>query len=561
MAVVVDREKFKAALRTPSADATKAWSKLESSTLPSSAIKTKQLVRLGIPSDRRGPIWLRLTGGAEIIQSHPKCYEDALASVFENGKGADNPRPPMFGSRTDLSRLFLTDEGVRHAARILCAVAYENPVVEFCPMLPILTVLFLHHMTPAEAFASVSSIVKSDGKSFYKRKPGASGEHRDANTIRSKHSSGGFLISSPKELTVAAEVVRGLVALRLPVVSEHILSLSPDTSKRSRFYDDWLDWTFECLSFDALERVVDCMLFEGKKILYRVGVGVIKASEPAIVRASSTGAAIAAVCSAAESISGDRLLEAGFSVSLSRKSLSSLYDKLASDARPVDGIGKTDLFQRPLPSMSTQSELLNDAQLEQLWSWVPVRYRGGAMQLLYSMAGHGSSVRTLFSRCGANEPLIIIVRSLEGKILGAYLPKSFEQRATDGGRTAEGRRTDGYFGTGETFVFSFSGDRGERFEWVGASVSLSASGESAQLDPPDFFAHASDHYIGIGGQKGLSVNERKKHALWLDVGLGKAASHRCDTFSNEPLHGVEGEFDIGAMEIYAAVNSIANSNP
>ena len=76
----------------------------------------------------------------------------------------------------------------------------------------------------------------------------------------------------------------------------------------------------------------------------------------------------------------------------------------------------------------------------------------GTPCLAYSTDNDGFSLKTFYNKSEMYEPTVLVVKTAKGDIFGAYCSTSWRERnAKDekGGRQA-------YFGTGESFLFSFS---------------------------------------------------------------------------------------------------------
>uniref|UniRef100_U3J5A0 Oxidation resistance protein 1 n=1 Tax=Anas platyrhynchos platyrhynchos TaxID=8840 RepID=U3J5A0_ANAPP len=119
---------------------------------------------------------------------------------------------------------------------------------------------------------------------------------------------------------------------------------------------------------------------------------------------------------------------------------------------------KTDLEPEAFrPNLSDPSELLQPEHIEKLTKSLPPRTIGYPWTLAYSTAKHGMSLKTLYrTMLGLDTPVLLVIKDSDGQIFGALASEPFKV-------------SDGFYGTGETFLFTFSPDF-EVFKWTGDNM-------------------------------------------------------------------------------------------
>lgn len=83
-----------------------------------------------------------------VVSAHDKDYAAALKTA-----GLDKPRGkldkyPTFGGQYDAEKFALGEEGERVLRNILGILAFDYPLLEFCPPLPTVVALLAHHFEP-----------------------------------------------------------------------------------------------------------------------------------------------------------------------------------------------------------------------------------------------------------------------------------------------------------------------------------------------------------------------------------------------------------------------------
>ncbi|XP_046890278.1 nuclear receptor coactivator 7-like isoform X2 [Hypomesus transpacificus] len=167
-----------------------------------------------------------------------------------------------------------------------------------------------------------------------------------------------------------------------------------------------------------------------------------------------------------------------------------------------------------LPVLVEPSQLLDDHHIESLANHMPARTQGYPWRLVYSMAVHGSSLKTLYRKMAeVDSPVLLVIKDLEHKVFGAFSSDPF--------------RVSNYcYGTGETFLYSFSPEF-QAYRW---------SGENC------YFVRGHLDSLQIGGGGG-------RFGLWLDSDLYQGSSFTCSTFQNQQLSS-EQDFKVLALEVW-----------
>eukprot|EP01062_Namystynia_karyoxenos_P008717 TRINITY_DN13067_c1_g1_i2.p1 TRINITY_DN13067_c1_g1~~TRINITY_DN13067_c1_g1_i2.p1 ORF type:complete len:732 (+),score=254.89 TRINITY_DN13067_c1_g1_i2:79-2196(+) len=129
--------------------------------------------------------------------------------------------------------------------------------------------------------------------------------------------------------------------------------------------------------------------------------------------------------------------------------------------------------------------------------------------LLYSTAVHGHSLATLRDRCGEEDRCMLIVQTVSGELCGGFSTSPWE-------------RHQGYFGNGESFVWSSEG-----------GISADPGADLPELKiyrwsrKNDFFQLCRTEILALGGGGAP--------AIAVDQSLLKLTSGACETFASPPL--------------------------
>ncbi|XP_004403688.1 PREDICTED: nuclear receptor coactivator 7 isoform X2 [Odobenus rosmarus divergens] len=167
-----------------------------------------------------------------------------------------------------------------------------------------------------------------------------------------------------------------------------------------------------------------------------------------------------------------------------------------------------------LPILQPHSALLENMHIEQLARRLPARVQGYPWRLAYSTLEHGTSLKTLYRKSASLDgPVLLVIKDMDNQIFGAYATHPF-------------KFSDHYYGTGETFLYTFSPNF-KVFKW---------SGENS------YFINGDISSLELGGGGG-------RFGLWLDADLYHGRSNSCSTFNNDILSKKE-DFIVQDLEVW-----------
>ncbi|KAM4841961.1 TLD domain-containing protein 2 isoform 2-T3 [Thomomys bottae] len=174
--------------------------------------------------------------------------------------------------------------------------------------------------------------------------------------------------------------------------------------------------------------------------------------------------------------------------------------------------GPADLTE---PQLIETSQVLGASEIRQLSLHLPPRVAGRPWTLVFCTSRDGFSLRSLYRQMeGHSGPVLLLLRDQDGQMFGAFSSSTF-------------RLSKGFYGTGETFLFTFSPQL-KVFKWTGNN---------------SFFVKGDLDSLMMGSGSG-------QFGLWLDGDLYRGGSHPCATFNNEVLARQE-QFCIKELEAWA----------
>ncbi|KAK3515811.1 hypothetical protein QTP70_033849 [Hemibagrus guttatus] len=168
-----------------------------------------------------------------------------------------------------------------------------------------------------------------------------------------------------------------------------------------------------------------------------------------------------------------------------------------------------------LPVLTQDSYILREHHIEKLAPHLPARLQCSPWQLVYSTEIHGTSLKTLYRKTAEiQQPVLLLIQDTHNQVFGAFSSDSF-------------RVSDCCYGTGETFLFTFSPEF-KMFRW---------SGENS------YFVRGFLDSLQLGAGGG-------PFGLWLDSDLLRGSTFSCKTFCNTPL-SPQHDFRVQALEVWS----------
>ncbi|NXO05327.1 TBC24 protein, partial [Rhinopomastus cyanomelas] len=495
-------------------------------------------------------------------------YRDVASRLF--GKVSVSSHPlPEFLEGCSMPTYCLNLEGITALKKILICIGNLFPDITYSPVLPSLVALLLHYSEDeAQCFENISRLIAS-------------------NAPHTSYIDQSFLAHQASCMTFG-----DLANKHCPAAHKLIASTSENVFE---VYSEWLSWLFHDLPFHYAIRVFDVYLLEGQKVLYRIALALLKQYRLSVTSAELEGTDIKAdlqafVQSIAEHVSVDKLLERAFGIRLfSRKEiwLLQMANRKALMERGITMVQSRQSFHLAVDMQSFSSGIVTAQEMRIIWSWIPERFSLFPPLLLFSTSEDGCSLQRFYTCCEGYEPTVLLIKTTEGEVCGAFLSSDWSERKKSG-------TTSSFFGTGECFVFTVRPET-ERYEWVfikkpelakavphSRQRSPSPSSVSLLSSSPDSCSTSSNRlavptpqrkgrlspFLAIrhfllpsktasmfmsGSREGIVIGGGGGQALSLDASLLWGRTEHCETFDNPPL--CQENFKVQHLEVWGFQNS------
>ncbi|XP_040031826.1 TBC1 domain family member 24 [Gasterosteus aculeatus] len=495
-----------------------------------------------------------------------EVYRDLVGNAAAKKPSSHIPLPE-FVDGSPLPRYCLKAEAVASAHRVINCVAGQFPDISHCPSLPAVTSLLLHFSADeAQCFELVSRMLSCN-------EPGKRLLDQTFQAHESSCMTFGDLAN--KYCTAAHKMI--------VATAQDVLDV----------YSDWQRWVLGDLPFGHMVRVLDIYLVEGYKVLFRVAIALLKfyrkhnaeaqgAAEPDSNKVRDDIQAF--IKGIGSTVTPEKLLEKAFSIRmLSRKEITllQLTNEKSLQQKGITVKQKRRNVQLALNPDTFSSEIVSAKEMRDIWSWIPERFALCQPQLLFTTSTHGCSLNRFYSHCEGYEPTLLLIRTTDGDVCGAFLSTDWEERKRGGNKLS-------FFGTGECFVFRLKPEM-ERYEWVVirhpelASSNKTPDPEDEAADPPggqqpdsnglqqperpagDLSPFLSARHFNLnskntsmfmaGNFDSIIVGGGDGNALYIDSELNHGRAGRCATFDNPPLCAES--FQVALLEVWGFQDAMA----
>jgi len=177
-------------------------------------------------------------------------YWDTVKQIYGTHDIITKTGPlPTFVEPSFQMSYYLNERGIQIARRIVSIISYSCPDITYAPSLFPIACILLHYMTEEECYSCVSWMISSKTVKFI--------------TQTKLH----FETIWRTSMVLSRKHVKSCVSF--------IAKQTGDNSAIESIHLQWLNCIFKELPFQHLVRVMDCFICEGRKVMYRVWMGIL----------------------------------------------------------------------------------------------------------------------------------------------------------------------------------------------------------------------------------------------------------------------------------------------
>lgn len=224
-----------------------------------------KLVRVGLPSHLRGEIW-EYCSGAMVRRYLNEGYYEGLHERFKGHHSLSTEE-----IEKDLNRslpeyeAYQTEAGIHRLRRVLYAYSFHDPEIGYCQAMNLVVSSVLIYATEEQAFWILTTL--------------------------SERLLPGYYSTNMVGAVLDQHVFESLVGKYMPILADHFKRYEIQTSVAC------LPW-FLSLYVNTLPlmyalRVVDCFFLEGPKVLFQVGLAIMKVNGETLLRCKDDGEVMA----------------------------------------------------------------------------------------------------------------------------------------------------------------------------------------------------------------------------------------------------------------------------
>ncbi|KAL5491003.1 hypothetical protein EMCRGX_G016216 [Ephydatia muelleri] len=488
----ITSEEYAEAVRVTKCDSSVPLNPANWAKFPHNKHGLKMHVRSGVSPEVRKELWLDLLG---VIEDDLVLF----AKAYREPSQDDIPEQvkDTFGWPYDTSTIpsLCNKPGFKAGYdRVLQALALDHHHVTVSPIVPVLVQLALHFVDEWECFALVSKLLRKTG----------------------------WLDRNHRESRASTATLKWICATKLDL--RELSAIKPVTMTLDgllgRMLEDWCVWPFCGQPFWIAVRVMDMFLVEGPKFLYKLAFSAMRlfvATHKETILDDITKGTMLKFIKEMPVVQKSEWFRAAFSKKLPKNTLLKRWGLELNNMEQSRDDPQVEAYVQKVTPDTTSEILSTDAMWNTLWEWLPLWVTSEHPECLFRASRDGYNLRTLYRYCEHVQPIILVVRTTNDEVFGAFISSELV-----------GRHGARFFGNGESFIFSLK-PVNDCYRW---------SRET------DLILRGTDHELAVGSGGGA-------YGLFLDGDLDRGSTATCTAFLNPPLTGGAHDFKCAAIEVYA----------